>query len=535
MRASAELLTSRSFRIQLPGGLATLAHSRGFTRHASGGVTWVGTFGDDQRLQVLAASEYGVVGRVEVESRSYYVEPIGGGWHLVQDVVGGAVGRDSRDVRKSGVTTPANSSANKGASSGSTNIELLILYTPQAAAGIIDEINAAETAANTSLSASWAVGSVSAAVVEEWNFPEQSDTEALVHALASDPAVAARRDATQTDLVGLVVSSTNGCGYAEVVGASASNGFFVVKKSCAVSNHSLIHEVGHLVGGRHNVEADPITTPYAHGHGFWDKFESGFGTIMALDGSRKPYWSNPDLYLPLEDPAAIWGSATADMATLWTQRSGTMAAFRTYSGPTFTVDLLGPDEMKWKEECTFSADAYWYDPRDPSEEDCPSCTYNWYQRALGAPTWTNTNVTTSSIWLTLLNPGGVEIRVDVDNGNEVKTVTEVISESSSPGCWEPPGAKWAGEVTPSSFAFHPPYPNPALGQVELTIDVPKSADIQITVYDALGREVARPHMGAEDAGTLRVSWGTDGLAPGVYSVRVAGGGWFATRTVTLLR
>ena len=79
------------------------------------------------------------------------------------------------------------------------------------------------------------------------------------------------------------------------------------------------------------------------------------------------------------------------------------------------------------------------------------------------------------------------------------------------------------------LAVSSPHPNPARTSTRLRIAAPPGARIRVTVFDALGRAVAR-HDAA--AGDLRLD--VAGLASGVYVVRItgAGGGTTGTQTVT---
>eukprot|EP01034_Spumella_vulgaris_P002587 gene2587-3356_t len=56
------------------------------------------------------------------------------------------------------------------------------------------------------------------------------------------------------------------------------------------------HEIGHIFGCRHELDADASTVPYAYGHGY-RYTGNAWCTVMALNlgESRIMYWSNPDV------------------------------------------------------------------------------------------------------------------------------------------------------------------------------------------------------------------------------------------------
>ncbi len=70
-------------------------------------------------------------------------------------------------------------------------------------------------------------------------------------------------------------------------------------------------------------------------------------------------------------------------------------------------------------------------------------------------------------------------------------------------------------ATPSSFAMHPPYPNPFNPSSHISFDLPERSDIQLTIVNTLGQEVGTIMQGTYGPGTHRATWNAS--APtGVY-------------------
>jgi hypothetical protein len=115
--------------------------------------------------------------------------------------------------------------------------------------------------------------------------------------------VSRRRDKYRGDVGVMVISQcqkTPGtCGLAADIGAKPETAFCVVLLECMNNNLSFPHEIGHLIGARHNWEADP-TGQTEHGSWFKGKDKKNhWRTIMCYPCpggtcNRLPFWSNPE-------------------------------------------------------------------------------------------------------------------------------------------------------------------------------------------------------------------------------------------------
>ena len=80
-----------------------------------------------------------------------------------------------------------------------------------------------------------------------------------------------------------------------------------------------------------------------------------------------------------------------------------------------------------------------------------------------------------------------------------------------------------------------PHPNPTRGGVSVPITLSSSAQVRLSVHDVLGREVARLHDGALEAGDHRFEVAPSALVPGVYLVRASVDGAALVRRFTVIR
>ena len=106
------------------------------------------------------------------------------------------------------------------------------------------------------------------------------------------------RNEKRADVVALIVDDPSGCGLSTRVAADADEAFVVVHHSCAALTYSLAHEIGHIIGTRHDKALDQNTSPFPYGHGYVNGTK--WRDIMSYKSScngcpRLPFWSNPTI------------------------------------------------------------------------------------------------------------------------------------------------------------------------------------------------------------------------------------------------
>ena len=104
------------------------------------------------------------------------------------------------------------------------------------------------------------------------------------------------RDKYRADVAVLIVDDANGCGLSTRVHADADEAFAVVHHECSATTYSLAHEIGHLIGARHDRGMDTNSMPFPYGHGFVNG--TTWRDIMSYKEScggcpRLPVWSSP--------------------------------------------------------------------------------------------------------------------------------------------------------------------------------------------------------------------------------------------------
>jgi hypothetical protein len=135
------------------------------------------------------------------------------------------------------------------------------------------------------------------------------------------------RDKYRADVAVLVVDDASGCGLATRVYADAEEAFVVVHHECAATSYSVAHEIGHIIGARHDLSMDKNMLPFAYGHGYVNGTK--WRDIMSYKAScngcpRLPVWSNPKVLIKGE-PA---GTPQLDNARVIAEQAARVAAFR---------------------------------------------------------------------------------------------------------------------------------------------------------------------------------------------------------------
>ena len=135
------------------------------------------------------------------------------------------------------------------------------------------------------------------------------------------------RNRHHADVAILIVDDNKGCGLATRVYADPDEAFAVVHQDCAVLTYSVAHEIGHLIGARHEINVDRAMTPFPYGHGFVNgtKWRDIMSYRESCGGCRRvPVWSNPRVLIDGERA----GTPNEDNARVIAEQAARVAAFR---------------------------------------------------------------------------------------------------------------------------------------------------------------------------------------------------------------
>jgi hypothetical protein len=88
---------------------------------------------------------------------------------------------------------------------------------------------------------------------------------------------------------------------------------------------------------------------------------------------------------------------------------------------------------------------------------------------------------------------------------------------------------------PSQFALSQNYPNPFNPSTTIKFELPRTSQVNLTVYDILGREVSVLVNERREAGVHEVKFDGSNLASGVYLYRLQAGAFVSTKKLVLLK
>ena len=98
-----------------------------------------------------------------------------------------------------------------------------------------------------------------------------------------------------------------------------------------------------------------------------------------------------------------------------------------------------------------------------------------------------------------------------------------------------PGSISSGENLPKTFALYQNYPNPFNPETKFLFDVPVQANVEITLYDLLGRKVTTLVNEIKPAGRYSVNWNAANNASGVYFAKMFSEHFSQVRKIMLMK
>lgn len=297
---------------------------------------WEGTLPNGPGTATIVVREGNATGAIRDNLDLYRIEPIGGGVHALIRIDQSKFPPDEppsfvqKEREKRGDTQPRRDTP-KSLRDVPVNIDVLVAYTPSAR-GAVADIDATIQLAVAETNQSYVNSGINIRLNLVDSF-QITYTEAgksfdtILTDFVSNTDVNNRRNSVGADIAALIINQSDYCGMADAIMANESTAFAIIHYSCATGYYSFAHELGHLMGARHNETADP-TPGYCHGYQYTGT--PSWRTIMAYDCPggcpRLQYWSNPNVNY---NGIPMGTAATNDNARCLNENASTVAGFRT--------------------------------------------------------------------------------------------------------------------------------------------------------------------------------------------------------------
>jgi len=90
-------------------------------------------------------------------------------------------------------------------------------------------------------------------------------------------------------------------------------------------------------------------------------------------------------------------------------------------------------------------------------------------------------------------------------------------------------------ILPNSLLIYQNYPNPFNPTTTIQYELPQRSDVQITIYDLLGKQVTTLLSETQDAGLQSIQWNANDVPSGMYFYQIRAGEYVQTRKMVLLK
>lgn len=348
---NSNLFKQKTFDLNLRSDFKVRADVKAVEKRTENDFTVFGKLANIPGDAVLVVRGNNITGTIHTGSEVYRIKPLGSGLHVLIHIDPTKLPPEhppvfkAKELKKLSVKQTEllkRLRAQGGVRFVKPVIKVIVAYTPSAKAAWGDDIEAmiqlAVSETNQGYQNSGINASVSLAHTYQVTYNESGRSYDTIMAHFSGKSdgfmddIHTKRDTYKADVAVLIINQGSYCGLADDIMATKDTAFALVHYNCATGYYSFGHEIGHLLGARHNPEADPTNTPYSFGHGFrhpntTDEAKN-WRTVMAYDCAngctRVNYWSNPKvLYNGI--PTGMDG--THDNARVLNETAGTVAAF----------------------------------------------------------------------------------------------------------------------------------------------------------------------------------------------------------------
>jgi flagellar hook assembly protein FlgD len=91
------------------------------------------------------------------------------------------------------------------------------------------------------------------------------------------------------------------------------------------------------------------------------------------------------------------------------------------------------------------------------------------------------------------------------------------------------------KTIPKNFGLYQNYPNPFNPVTKIKFDVPSESNVNITIYNTLGKEISSIVNKKMTQGSYEVNWDASNYPSGIYYYRLSAGNYTFTQKMILLK
>ncbi len=325
-----------------------------------GSTVWTGRVtGAPVSAATLVVKDGMITGQITVGTMTIEIRPILLGMHRISEIDQGAFPKEGEALKMPGQApsgTPAPApDAPRASADGGAALNVLVVYGDRSAAASADigsEIRLAVATSNAVYVNSGIPITLNLVGTQQISGYDESarSYETILNDLTGTSdgrldAVHSLRSSLKADLVVYLTERAEYCGLAWLYNGYPQYAFSVVTRSCATSNYSFVHELGHNMGADHDRYVNGGGSSGAYNYGYVDT-TARIRTVMAYNDkcaaqgfacTRIPFFSSPYLtYNGVALGVNPWSTQAAYNVRRLTETRSAVSAFRngTAAAPT---------------------------------------------------------------------------------------------------------------------------------------------------------------------------------------------------------